>query len=123
MSLDITPRVPASRQIVRAYGDGGFDISGVQHGGSVIVFLEETRAWSGDITLAALEPVFSHSSPPEILIIGCGSVFELPSETLRAALKARGIALEWMDTPAACRTYNVLALEERSVAAALVGVS
>ncbi|OEJ68883.1 Mth938-like domain-containing protein [Magnetovibrio blakemorei] len=122
MSLDITPQVPASRQIVRAYGDGGFNISGVQHEGSVFVFLEETRAWSGEITLDALEPVIHLINKPEILIIGCGSTFELPDEALRAALKAHGIALEWMDTAAACRTYNVLALEERSVAAALVAV-
>jgi uncharacterized protein len=33
-----------------------------------------------------------------------------------------GIAVEPMDTGAACRTYNVLATEERRVAAALIAV-
>ncbi|MCK5168207.1 MAG: Mth938-like domain-containing protein, partial [Rhodospirillaceae bacterium] len=33
-----------------------------------------------------------------------------------------GIAMEWMATDAACRTYNVLALEGRVVAAALLAV-
>jgi uncharacterized protein len=41
---------------------------------------------------------------------------------LRAALKAAGIALEPMDSGAACRTYNVLMAEGRLVAAALLPV-
>ena len=39
---------------------------------------------------------------------------------LRAALKAHGIAVEAMDTGAACRTYNLLLAEDRRVAAALL---
>jgi uncharacterized protein len=39
---------------------------------------------------------------------------------LRSALRAAGIALEPMDTGAACRTYNVLVAEGREVAAALI---
>lgn len=122
MSLDITPKVPSSRQIIKSYGDGGFTITGESYTGSVLVFLEETLAWSGDITLDALKPVIDHASKPDILVIGCGPTFSLPSDELRAGLKAHGIVLEWMDTAAACRTYNVLAIEERAVAAALVAV-
>ena len=122
MSLDITPKVPQNRQIIKAYGDGGFKITGEDYDGSVLVFLEETVAWSGELTLEALRPVIDHPSKPAILVVGCGAAFELPSETLRAALKDHGIVLEWMDTAAACRTYNVLAIEERDVAAALVAV-
>ncbi|MBL4614204.1 MAG: Mth938-like domain-containing protein [Magnetovibrio sp.] len=122
MSLDITPQVPLSRQIIKAYGDGGFVITGQNYTGSVLVFLEQTLAWSGDITLDALKPVIDHPSKPDILVIGCGPTFSLPCEELRAGLRAHGIVLEWMDTAAACRTYNVLAIEERAVAAALVAV-
>jgi uncharacterized protein len=39
---------------------------------------------------------------------------------LRSALRASGIALEPMDTGAACRTYNVLVAEGRQVSAALI---
>jgi uncharacterized protein len=38
---------------------------------------------------------------------------------LRAPLAARDVALEVMDLGAACRTYNVLAQEDRPVAALL----
>lgn len=122
MSLDITPMTPANRQIVQAYGDGGFKVTSVDHVGSVLIFLTETQAWSGALTIEGLRAVVDHPEKPEILVIGCGPTFTLPPETLRQQLKAQGIVLEWMDTAAACRTYNILAIEERSVAAALIAV-
>lgn len=122
MSLDITPRTPAGRQIVQAYGEGGFRVSGQAYEGSLLVFLDATQGWSGELSIEGLKGVIDAPDRPEILIIGCGPAFTLPPEDLRAALKAHGIVLEWMDTAAACRTYNVLAIEERAVAAALVAV-
>jgi uncharacterized protein len=41
---------------------------------------------------------------------------------LRRALGEAGLAVDAMDTGAACRTYNVLRAEERRVAAALIAV-
>jgi uncharacterized protein len=46
-----------------------------------------------------------------------------PPPDLRVELKARGISLEWMDTGAACRTFNVLLTEEREAVAALIAVN
>ena len=48
------------------------------------------------------------------------AVFGQPTAELRAALRARGIVTEAMDTRAACRTFNVLLAEDRRVAAALI---
>lgn len=122
MSLDITPKVPPGRQIINAFGDNGFHITGQGYEGSVLVFLDETQSWSGDLTIDGLSAVIEASDKVDILVVGCGPTFTLPPEDLRQALRAHGIVLEWMDTPAACRTYNVLAIEERPVAAALVSV-
>jgi uncharacterized protein len=122
MSLDITPKVPSGRQIVQAYGEGGFRVTGEAYDGSILVFLESTQAWSGEITMDGLQPVLDVADSLEILLVGCGPTFTLPPEDLRQALKTHGIVLEWMDTAAACRTYNILAIEERAVAAALVAV-
>jgi len=122
VSLDITPKVPAGRQLVTAYGDGGFRITGQGFDGSVLVFLGETQSWSGNLSIEGLAPVIEAADTVDILVVGCGPEFTLPPEDLRQALRAHGIVLEWMDTAAACRTYNVLAIEERSVAAALVAV-
>ena len=122
MSLDITPKTPPGRQIVQAYGEGGFRVTGAGYDGSIIVFLDRTQAWSGALTLDGLQAVIEAKDRPEILVVGCGPSFTVPPEDLRLALKAYGIVLEWMDSAAACRTYNVLAIEERAVAAALIAV-
>ncbi len=119
---DITPPMPRGRQLVQAYGDGAFRLSGVDFVGSVIVFPEETISWNAELTWEGLRCVIDSAQPPEILIVGCGRTFYLPPEDLRQALKAHGVSLEWMDTPAACRTYNVLAIEDRAVAAAIIAV-
>jgi len=54
--------------------------------------------------------------------LGCGNEFFPIPDTLREDLQKLGIVLEWMDTGAACRTFNVLLVEERPVAAALIAV-
>ena len=72
-----------------------------------------------DINLENLSPALDQNG---ILIIGCGAKFIAPPEDLRDQLKIRGYSLEWMDTGAACRTYNVLLIEERDAVAALIAV-
>jgi len=56
---------------------------------------------------------------PNIILLGTGANLVLPQADLMAALAEHRVGLEIMDTPAACRTYNVLVHEHRSVAAAL----
>ena len=56
---------------------------------------------------------------PEIILLGTGSRMVLPDIKLMTELASQGIGLEIMDTPAACRTYNVLIHEHRDVVAAL----
>ena len=45
-----------------------------------------------------------------------------PVPELRTKLREAGIGLEFMDTGAACRTFNVLLAEDRSAAAALISI-
>jgi uncharacterized protein len=57
---------------------------------------------------------------PELVVFGSGARLRfVPPALLRALIDAR-IGVETMDTAAACRTYNVLASEHRSVVAALL---
>ena len=58
----------------------------------------------------------------EILLVGCGARFGPAPAGLARTLRAAGVALEWMDTGAACRTFNVLLAEDRLAAAALIAV-
>ena len=57
---------------------------------------------------------------PELVIFGSGSRLRFPKPQWLQALIGRHIGVETMDTPAACRTYNVLVSEQRSVVAALI---
>ncbi len=56
----------------------------------------------------------------ELCIVGTGERLRWPAQALLASLYRRGIGVEVMDSAAACRTYNVLALEGRRVCAALL---
>lgn len=57
---------------------------------------------------------------PEVVIFGTGWKTCLPPRELVFALARRGIGFECMDTPAACRTFNILISEDRDVAAVLI---
>lgn len=57
---------------------------------------------------------------PEIIILGTGKKVRFPDPQIIAGIFNREIGLEVMDTRAACRCYNLLASEERRVAAGLI---
>lgn len=117
---------PPVRQVINAYGSGGFRVSGVAYRGSILILPTLTQAWpaaavDGSITRDLV--VMVKAGPRvEILLIGCGPrMLQLPAD-LRSAFKELNIGLEAMDTGAACRTYNVLSAEGRRVGAALIPV-
>jgi uncharacterized protein len=121
--MDLTPIVPAGRQVVESYGPAGFRISGISFGTSVLVFPDRTLAWRvasfAEVTEESMRPVLEHGGV-EILLLGCGRTMRPVPAALRQALKAAGVGIDAMDTGAACRTYNVLMGEDRRVAAALI---
>ena len=57
---------------------------------------------------------------PELVVFGSGARIRFPRPAWLQPLIARRIGIETMDTAAACRTYNVLLGEGRSVVAALL---
>lgn len=61
-----------------------------------------------------------HDLRPEMVLFGSGSSFRFPHPSIAADFSARGIGFDAMDTPAACRTFNVLAGEGRRVAAMIL---
>lgn len=71
-------------------------------------------------TIADAELLELIAGEPEIIIYGAGWQPVLPPRDLVFALARRGIGFEIMDTPAACRTFNILVGEDRDVAAVLV---
>ena len=57
---------------------------------------------------------------PELVIFGSGARLRFPTPALLRSLINERIGVESMDTAAACRTYNVLVSERRTVVAALL---
>ena len=121
--MDLTPVATAGRQIIERYAASGFRVSGVIYHGPILVFPDLTVAWdaasASDVTSETLAPVIEHGGV-EILLLGLGRSTSAVPAALRTALRTAGVALEAMDTGAACRTYNVLVAEDRRVAAALI---
>ena len=71
-----------------------------------------------DISVADLEAVLALQ--PEVVVIGSGPKQQFPAPEILGAVLSRGVGCEVMDTGAACRTYNILASEGRTVVAALL---
>jgi len=124
---DVSPIIPAGRQVIESYGGGGFRITGKRYGYAVIVQPTETLAWAAAkwdaVSADTLSQLFDAAArEPLTLLLGTGETQHFPSRALRQELRAQGIVVESMNTGAACRTFNVLMAEGRKVAAALLPV-
>jgi uncharacterized protein len=118
--MELTPLIPPGRQVIERYGPRGFRVSGAIYLGPVLVFPDQTLEWpAAAMTEEGLAPVIERGGI-ELLLLGLGRRMMPVAALLRTALRARGIALEAMDTGAACRTYNLLTAEDRRLAAALL---
>jgi uncharacterized protein len=117
--------VPGRWQI-DAYSEGGFRFAEMSHRGAILATPAGVGIWKVDsvtnITSESLAVVLAEGSGVEFLIIGTGALPLAVNPELRSAFSARRIALEVMTTPAAIRTYHVVAGEGRRVAAALLPV-
>ncbi len=126
--MEISALQPSQdRQILQAYGKGGFRVSDIEWRGAIIVFPTRTVNWTvaavSDFTLDAFAQVAEAGDPPiELLLIGTGPRMALLPAKLQAGLRAMGFGIDVMETGAACRTYNVLIGEERRVAAAMLPI-
>lgn len=110
-------------QSISGYGPGWVGVNGEKITSSVIISSGGERiAWPATAfdeldaghfaTLAKVDA--------EVVIFGSGSRIRFPQAAWLQPLVARRIGIETMDTAAACRTYNILAYEGRSVAVALL---
>ena len=104
---------------IDGYGPGFFRVGGQVMQGAVCVTATGAQMWDGyedSGTLMAL------AGAVDVIFIGTGAdIAPIPAD-LRAKLDEAGIGVEIMNSPAACRTYNILLSEGRRVAAALLPV-
>lgn len=111
------------RYAVRGYGDEGIRINDAVYTASLILAPDHLDPeWQprpiADWEPADLDPLLALE--PEILLIGSGEHIHLLGTVFQAHALRHGVGIEVMDTPAACRTFNVLTSEERRVVAGLI---
>jgi len=124
--MDITPAVPDGRSLIDSYGPGRFQVRGQAYQGSLIVLPERVVPWQvthpDDLSLDALADIRDEEPAIEVLLLGTGGrMAQIPS-SLRRSIRASGLSMDIMDTGAACRTFNVLMVEGRRAAAALIAI-
>ena len=119
LHLDAAP----GRNAFTGYGAGYVSVNGTRYDKSLVVLPTRVLADWPATSFDALEP--SHFAVlvelgAEVVLLGTGDRLRFPAPELTRALVDARIGLEVMDTPAACRTYNILMAEERKVVAALL---
>jgi len=111
------------QKIFTAHGEGYVEVSRERFEQPIVVTPEQVLTdWLPQNFDPLVETQFEYFLPmtPEVLLFGTGSQQYFPHPRLYRALSDLGIAVEFMNTPAACRTYNILLAEDRKVVAAIL---
>ena len=125
---------PSFSHAVTGYGAEGIAIQGRWHRQSLLLgsdgmFIDWTVHGEGgalaqqDLAWVLEQAVKNATQPYELVILGTGVRQIFPDAAWLRPFVEHGLPLECMDTPAACRTYNVVAAEGRRVLAALMPCS
>jgi len=107
--------------LIDGYGDGGFRVKGRRFEGSIVI--SPQGVWpvevddKGEPTDHFLEVLSLEKL--DLLLVGRGSALQPLPKEMRLSLEKAALAYDCMDTGAAARTYNVLLIEGRRVAAIL----
>jgi uncharacterized protein len=112
----------SARNVITAYGEDFVAVNGQRHQSSLLVLPDRLLPWNVSEFTKLTKQDFDQlrTLQAEILLLGTGPKQRFPDPRLTAPLAAAGIGIEVMDLKAACRTFNILAAEERKVAAALL---
>ena len=123
-AMEMKEQVARHAYTVDSYGAGGFRIAGTWYTGAVLLTPEQVTALPGataaDLSPADLVPLWNAAEPSEIVLFGAGAEIAAVPQRIKEALAAQGLSADPMDTGAAARTFNVLAMEERRVGAILL---
>jgi uncharacterized protein len=120
MQLDLEK---SDGNVIRSYNRGELHINGNVLTSHVILsadsmICEWTPPAIADMDIRDFAPVLELQ--PDVILFGSGETQTFPPGVLVTAIMKQGIGFETMDTAAACRTFNVLAAEQRKVVAALL---
>lgn len=106
-----------------AYGDDYIAVNGTQYRQPIVVTAGKVFTdWQAiDFTSLKTEDfAYFVKLTPEVVLVGTGRQQQFPHPQLYRCLIEARISVEFMDTHAACRTYNILVAENRKVVAAIL---
>ena len=110
---------------ISSYDEGSFTVNQQLYLGSQIFTADSPPTpWN----VAAIEELSLEQlkmdgiSKQDLVIIGTGSSLIFPDDKCLSYLYDMQIGFEIMDTPAACRTFNILLSEGRNALAALIAI-
>jgi len=109
--------------VITAYDDDSVTVNGKPFRQSLIIATTKLHENWAVSEIDALQPIHIEqvlSFNPELIIIGTGGRLVFPAVEVYAPIIQRGIGVDFMDTGAACRTYNILMSEGRDVVAGLI---
>lgn len=108
--------------MISGFSGRGFRVDGGVYEG-LLITPERADGWTppslAELAVADLDPLLALHPLPEFIVLGTGNALKRPPADLIAALSARGVGLDFMDSRAAARLWGVLRAEGRQVAAAL----
>ena len=102
--------------------EGRSTIQELNFSSSVLITPDKPLDWRpqnfAEVTREDFAELLEYS--PEIVLFGSGDRLQFPGQEMTMDLIPAGVGFEVMNTPAACRTYNLLMMEGRQVVAALL---
>lgn len=121
--MELTREHPGDKVYVRAVSAAGITVADNTYESPVILSPDAVEAdWQvgsvEDVSEDAIQAVLGLR--PELVIIGTGASQRFLEPELMMLFHRNGVGIEVMDTRAACRTFNILVMEERRVVAALI---
>ena len=124
--MKFQPEKLSSEWVVHGYDENGVLINGIQHKSSLVFgsFLAP-QAWeqasAEGMALASFEWLYAQCPKgTEVLLVGTGNKQIFPPIEVRRFFAQKNCPVEYMDTQAACRTYNILVGEGRQVVAGII---
>lgn len=120
--MQIAPESSQAQFFIKQFENNQFTINQQSYLHNIIIQLNTIIPWD-TTTIEQLSEKDIHlliDNKPELVLLGVGNKMHYPKSEWLAKFYEANIGIEIMNTTSACRTYNVLAGDNRQVVAGLI---